>query len=393
MQAKKLLILVVLSLFVPPQAADGSSFIRGDVDRNSKLEVTDAVAILNFLFLGDPATLECEDAADVDDTGAVEVTDGIYLLRFLFAGGASPVAPFPEHGFDLTADDPFVCGDVIGGPRRPVDLHVPATYDPSRPIPLVLLLHAYMVNGSWQENYMKFRPLADSATQPFLFAHPEGLVDSEGKPFWNATESCCDFDETNVDDSTYLRSVIDGVKRHYNVDPKRVYIVGLSNGGFMAHRMACDHPEVLAAVASMSGSTFLEAERCNPVSPVHVLEVHGTADSVAPFAGGCVPARFHQNIAAGSHCFPGSTETIERWATYNECSLVAGEASERLDLDSGIPGSETRIIRYANECSPGGSAELWQIDGAGHVPPLLGNGQSTEFAARVIAWLFAHPKP
>ena len=83
-------------------------FLRGDVEENGELNLTDAVVILGFLFLGN-AQPDCLDAADVDDSGTILITDGINLLQFLFLSGAPPRPPFPLAGYDPTLGDGLEC--------------------------------------------------------------------------------------------------------------------------------------------------------------------------------------------------------------------------------------------------------------------------------------------
>ena len=132
----------------------------------------------------------------------------------------------------------FATAESIDAGRGEVPLHIPAKYDKSTPAPLVVLLHGYTSSGKQQESYMKFGELAD--TYGFLLATPDGTrEDSERNyRFWNATEACCNFHGSDVDDSAYVRSIIDLVKAEYSIDPDRVYLIGHSNGGFMSYRMA-----------------------------------------------------------------------------------------------------------------------------------------------------------
>ena len=103
---------------------------------------------------------------------------------------------------------------------------------------------------------MKFRPLAEA--RGFLYCYPDGTIDRWGNRFWNATDACCDFGNTGVDDAGYLRGVIEEIARRFAVDRKRVYLIGHSNGGFMAYRMACQSADLIAGIASLAGTTFLE---------------------------------------------------------------------------------------------------------------------------------------
>src|SRR5262245_23219169 len=97
---RSIIVGMILAWLAPPSPLQAVLFIRGDVDGNRTHDVTDAVLLLNHLFLGNPTSLECDDAADVDDTGALELTDAVYLLNFLFLGGESPLQPFPRCGLD-----------------------------------------------------------------------------------------------------------------------------------------------------------------------------------------------------------------------------------------------------------------------------------------------------
>src|SRR5688572_2092944 len=124
-------------------------------------------------------------------------------------------------------------------------LHVPPGLDPEVPAPLVILLHGYGASGALQEAYMQFAPLADE--YGFLYLHPDGALDGFGNRYWNATDACCDFFDSNVDHSGQLRALIESTKASANVDDRRVWLIGHSNGGFMAYRMACDHAGTVAA--------------------------------------------------------------------------------------------------------------------------------------------------
>ena len=95
----------IRGLLPPPAAA---SFLRGDANGDSSVDISDAVAVLLYLFGGRPV-LPCDDAADVDDSGAVAISDAIGLLNYLFKNGTAPRAPFPAAGTDPTTSDPMTC--------------------------------------------------------------------------------------------------------------------------------------------------------------------------------------------------------------------------------------------------------------------------------------------
>ncbi|MEI7966813.1 MAG: PHB depolymerase family esterase, partial [Actinomycetota bacterium] len=119
---------------------------------------------------------------------------------------------------------------------RPYSEFVPSSYSSKSPAPLVVLLHGYGSSGNQQETYMNFKAVAEQ--RGFILSYPDGTVDATGKQFWNATEVCCNF-FLEVDDDAYLISMLNDMESKYSIDPKRIYFVGHSNGGFMSYRMAC----------------------------------------------------------------------------------------------------------------------------------------------------------
>ena len=117
-----------------------------------------------------------------------------------------------------------------------------------------------------QDGYMGFSKLADQ--YGFLLVAPDGNREPGGyeNRFWNASDACCDFFSTEVDDSAYVADIIKEVKAQFTVDNNRIYLVGHSNGGFMSYRAAYEHSNTIAAIASLAGATHIE-ERDAPSEP------------------------------------------------------------------------------------------------------------------------------
>jgi len=269
-------------------------------------------------------------------------------------------------------------GNTINAGRGDIPIHIPTGYDPQTPAPLVILLHGYGGNGTSMAGYLDMAGLAEE--YGFMYLSPDGSRESDpnsdGKRFWNATDACCDFYGTTVDDTAYILDLINEMKQNFSVDEDRVFLVGLSNGGFMSHRMACDYPDTISAIVSIAGATHKNSEACSAGSPVRVLQIHGTNDDVILYEGG-------DNLTA---VYPSAVETTEKWALANGCSLTSKTLSTQLDLASDVPGAETVITRYADRCSGEGSAELWTIAGGAHVPVL-----SSTFSQNIVSWLFEEP--
>ncbi|MBW2458942.1 MAG: hypothetical protein JRI68_30870 [Deltaproteobacteria bacterium] len=262
------------------------------------------------------------------------------------------------------------------GGDRPVELWVPTGYDPAVPTPLLFLLHGYSVSGAVQEMLFSLRPEADART--VLYAHPDGSFSEDGKRFWNATEACCDFLNSGVDDSAYLRGLIDDIRAHYNVDDRRIYFTGHSNGSYMSYRMACDHDDIVAGIAGLAGAMLTDPTDCDATEPVHVLHIHGTEDASVLYEG-----------FAGSTDrapYPSATEGVADWAERGGCDATPTD-SAAFDLDGSVAGAETTVSVHEG-CDAGGSAELWTIVGGEHVPAL-----NDDWPERLLDWLLERSKP
>jgi polyhydroxybutyrate depolymerase len=266
------------------------------------------------------------------------------------------------------------------GGSRPVQLYVPSGYT-GAPTPLVILLHGYSVSGLVQDIYLGIRTVAEEKT--VLYAHPDGTVDSSGNRFWNATDACCDFGHTGVDDSSYLEGLVKEIGTRYAVDPKRVYFMGHSNGGFMSYRMACDHADTVAAIVSIAGAMWLDTTKCAPSAPVSVLEVHGDADQDVLYGGGGTSPP--DGGTGSGAAYPGATTTVADWATFDGCTSPPDTSQPPLDIDASIAGAETKVTRYAAGCRAGSEVDLWTIQGGIHVP-----GFNPTFAPMAFDFLLAH---
>jgi polyhydroxybutyrate depolymerase len=215
----------------------------------------------------------------------------------------------------------------------------------------------------------------------FFYAAPDGTTNPAGLEFWNATDACCNFYGSTVDDVAYLTAVIQDMQARYPIDPKRIFIVGHSNGGFMAHRMACDRASMIAAILSLAGAQWENPANCAPSEPVTVVELHGTADTTIAYGGGTI-AQGDGGLVA----FPSAPQTVATWASKNGCSTVITDAGPTYNFDQLIPGNQTTVERYS-DC-PMGDVELWSILGGPHIPDLGG-----DWPGAPLGFLLAHPKP
>jgi len=258
---------------------------------------------------------------------------------------------------------------LFGGDRG-AEIRVPDAYDHNEPTPLLVVLHGYRASGLTQLVYARLDLLVND--QNVLVIAPDGTVDEDGKRFWNATDRCCDFWDTGVDDLGYISGLITEISGVWNVDPKRVYLFGHSNGAFMSYQLACHHADKIAGIVTLAGVAQLDEAACNPSEPVSVLHIHGDQDPDVPYNG--------ETTA------PSAEDSTAYWAGYNGCAGTRTLLDERLDIDGLVDGAETRMEKH-DGCPEGVNVDLWTLENSGHVPTF-----PDAFATLVWDWLAAHPK-
>lgn len=268
--------------------------------------------------------------------------------------------------------------DLVVGGARPVTVHIPASYDAHRPAPLLILLHGFTSSGEELETYFNLGPAAEA--RGFVYAFPDGTLDKDGNRFWNATDACCNFSGADVDDVAYLTDVIDETQAELAIDPKRIAVVGHSNGAFMSYRMACERADRVAAIVSLAGATYADPSDCAPSEPVSVVQIHGRSDDTIFYEGGTT------NVT-----YPGAETTAETWATYDGCDGTSSTLTEKVDVDAdqadGDDPAESSVREWSG-CESRAAVQLWTIPHGSHVPPL-----SQAFPDAVMNFLVDHPKP
>jgi polyhydroxybutyrate depolymerase len=277
------------------------------------------------------------------------------LLVFSFAFGllaADKKKPAPEAAWKNT---------------RNYKILTPKNYDPKKKYAFILSLHGFSSSGAGQA---AFFPLADLAEKHgFIYCFPSGLQRS-----WNASNACCDWANKN-DDSAYLRGLILHAQEKFSVDKKRVYVTGLSNGGFMSYRMAYDHADLVTAIVPFAGVGFKRWPG-KPKNPVSVLHVHGTKDNVIKWKGGSIIGR----------PYPSAQENFKNWRLFNQCDQEVDASKIKIDLARTVRGAETTVTRFKNKTDTV-TSELWQVNNGGHVTP-----PSKAARERIIKWMLAQSK-
>lgn len=253
-----------------------------------------------------------------------------------------------------------------------IDLHVPGAYDASKPMPLVLAFHGYLMASAEMRSTTHLDDAADE--NGFIVGFPNGKNES-----WNGGDCCGDASSAKDDDVALAKAIVAAVNADFCVDAKRTFATGFSNGGFLAYRLACEAADVFAAVAPVSAVLGIDPKDCKPSRPVPVLEVHGTSDIVVPYDGG-------HSVFLGPE-YRSVDTTMKTWAANDACatSKTTIFAQDNVECESFAPCSGTTDV------------ELCTIDGGAHAWPggSGSNGSSNAWKATdaVTKFLLAHPMP
>jgi poly(3-hydroxybutyrate) depolymerase len=252
---------------------------------------------------------------------------------------------------------------IIIGADRPAELFLPEANDSDEPSGILVNLHGYSGDSISQTNYTYLKESALAAGLAYIA--PDGMKDGSGNRFWNASNACCDFAKTGINDVAYIDGLIEEISDSYNLDKSRIYLFGHSNGHFMSYQYLCTTKNKVAAIAGLAGSMDADPAQCAGKS-ANILHIHGDADSTISYQGG----------ALFSQSYPSVDEVVKRWNQNNQCS---SDAEKELDLIAAMSGPETTSFTF--NCGKG-SLELWKINGGVHVP-VLDRG----FADKVVSWL------
>jgi polyhydroxybutyrate depolymerase len=265
---------------------------------------------------------------------------------------------------------------TVDNRARTYMLNLPPDYhdDDTKNFSLVIALHGAGGSASQFETDYHFTEKADASN--FIVVYPEGVARESVLALrtWNAG-TCCDYAmANNIDDVKYIRELLDDLVRHYRINPARVYVTGMSNGGMMAYRLACELSDKVAAIAVVSGTMVMD-EPCNPDNAVPILHIHSVLDTTVPYAGGTGLQGYH---------FAPVDSVLLVWKSINNCPASPD-----------IPVNNDRYtLTVWNACAETSVVESYLTQDGGHAWPggeKPGNWadiSSTAIRANDVIWEF-----
>jgi polyhydroxybutyrate depolymerase len=302
------------------------------------------------------------------------LASGVFLVNPSCITARQPVAPlmYKELSFD--------------GHKRSYYVHLPEAYRSKKSLPVVFALHGGgKADGDELAERTGYNDLADR--EGFIAVYPNGIDsqwnDGRGKTFYKAK------DNAKVDDVGFISKVIDHIIHHYKGDPRRIYVMGLSNGGMMTLRLGCELSPRLAAIAPVIANMPKNiAGTCNPDSFLPVLLMNGTKDPFIPWDGGPVTI-FGQTFGD----VMSTEQTVQFWVGRNKCDLDPKTVSLP-DVDPS-DGSRVRVTTYGSSTGTC-DVRLYAVEGGGHNfpgsktpdrPRILGT-KNKDIAGPEIIWRF-----
>jgi len=262
----------------------------------------------------------------------------------------------PSRHFEATID--------VNGLRRNYIVNLPPSYyNDTTTCALVIALHGTGGSAAQFEDTYGFSRKADEAG--FIAVYPNGVARAGALNIrtWNAG-TCCDYaSKNNIDDVGFISNLIDKMTSSYRVDPKRVYVTGMSNGGMMTYRLAAEIPQKIAAIAPVSG-TMVYSPPAQQSRPVPILELHSVLDKIVPYAGGTNQFGYY---------FPPVDSVLRVWSVRNQClpdmQVVVDDDRYKLVqwLDkTGTPSIVHYLTKDGGHSWPGGQKARQRAD-----PPSL----------------------
>jgi len=256
---------------------------------------------------------------------------------------------------------------VHDGLDREYHIYIPVSYDGATSVPLLFVFHGYGGNARDLMRWGDMRSVADTAG--FILIVPQGYKDHRGSPHWNVGSWTIG---STVDDIGFIEKIINRTSDEFNLDLKRVYSYGHSNGGYFSFELACQLGNKIAAIGSIGGTMSTESyDSCEPSHNTSVITVHGTSDPIVYYTGG------------RPYNSKSQVETLRYWVDFNNTN-ISPEIIEVPDSDKN-DGSQVELYKYDGGTN-GTSVHHFKVINGGHSWP--GRYGNMDIIATSEIWKF-----
>ncbi len=213
-----------------------------------------------------------------------------------------------------------------GGLDRYFLIHVPPHFDATKALPLVVAMHGGGgdMNIQATDEYYKLISKSDAAGFVAVFPNGYSRFKSGQLATWNAGKCCGDARDKNIDDVGFIKAMLEQIQKQLNVDPKKIFATGMSNGAMMAYRLACEMPQTFKAIAAVAGTD--NTVDCKPASNISILHIHAKDDDHVLFNGGSgKPFADDPSLVTDFNSVPN---TIAKWVKMNNCEAAPKKVLE-----------------------------------------------------------------
>ncbi len=267
------------------------------------------------------------------------------------------VTPPADAGGDRLEPGDHMLTLDSGGLTRTYVLHVPPDLDPSTRYPLVVFLHGGNGTAAMIQMSTRFDAVADR--ESFLVVYPDGIANN-----WNGGRGTSDAELMGVDDVTFIRELIAATVMSAGADEGRVFAIGVSNGGMMMHRLACEAADVITAVVPVISALAEPLATCTPARPISMLAIQGDDDPFIPIDGGDTHHRDRPALGDGGNVLSADA-TRTHWREANGCTSFTSEVLVKVD-----PADPTEATVFRErDCTDGVLIDYYIVAGMGHTYP------------------------
>lgn len=313
----------------------------------------------------------------------------LVLLIFVLVFTLHTLSCAPGTDYSKPAKHDYSASITCGWLKRTYSVHISSSYDQTKPTPLVIVLHGGGGAGQGMSKLTGFNAIADK--ENFIIVYPDGI---EGH--WNDGRGIQLYrtQMENIDDIGFISALIDRLSDKLNIDARRIYVTGISNGGMMSQRLGCELSQKIAAIAPVASS--IPANKASvwaPSRPVSVLIINGMDDPLVPWFGG--------DIRLGKATLGtvlSVADTVKFWTSQDQCS-TSPNMTQLSDKD--IADGTTVWQESYESCQGGAEVVVYNIEGGGHtwpgglqyLPEFVIGKTSREFNASEVIWQFFREHP